>query len=92
MIFDFNLLSFPRPNYADMISAALDILVPREGGSEGNWDFAGEFIGAEPVPPPQKAKRNDDEVAAEDEGNAAHVPPQSVVNSAMDLGGANMPA
>jgi len=45
----------PQVHDADMITAALDIVVPHEGGSPGMWDFVEEFVGKEP-PPPQPKK------------------------------------
>lgn len=44
----------PTTNDSDMITAALEIVVPREGSSHGEWDFAGEFIGVPPVIPEGK--------------------------------------
>lgn len=55
----------PTTNDADMISAALDIVVPREGGSAGEWDFAGEFVGEKPQPPEPKAEKQGLDMAGE---------------------------
>mmetsp|Transcript_85749 Transcript_85749/g.156223 ORF Transcript_85749/g.156223 Transcript_85749/m.156223 type:complete len:582 (-) Transcript_85749:95-1840(-) len=40
----------PEVHDADMITAALDIVLPWEHGSHGKWDLAGEFIGEPPKP------------------------------------------
>jgi len=40
----------PKVHDADMITPALDIVVPWEEGTVGNWDLAGEFVGQAPVP------------------------------------------
>jgi len=62
LLFEFNMSPVlkdpqdsPVTNDSDMITAALDIVVPREGGSPGDWDFAGEFMGSPPAPPEPKA-------------------------------------
>jgi len=39
----------PHNHDGDMISAGLDIVIPRAGGDPGLWDFAGEFIGPPPT-------------------------------------------
>lgn len=40
----------PQTHDADMITAALEIVVPRaDGVGPGDWDFAGEFIGVPPT-------------------------------------------
>jgi len=44
----------PTNNDGDMIVHALDIVVPHEGGSPGDWDFAGRFVGEPPQPPTSK--------------------------------------
>jgi len=45
----------PQTHDADMITAALEIVVPRDNGTgPGDWDFAGEFIGTAPPPPEKK--------------------------------------
>jgi len=62
-LFEFNMspvLKDPRDSPmvhdGDMITAALDIVSPWEHSSEGQWDFAGEFVGEPPAPgPPVKA-------------------------------------
>lgn len=47
----------PQTHDADMITAALEIVVPREGGDgPGDWDFAGEFVGQPPAPQPKAAE------------------------------------
>merc|ERR1711972_209960 len=38
----------PKVNDADMIRGALHVVVPHDGGSQGEWEFAG--------PPPQPRK------------------------------------
>jgi len=40
----------PLVHDADMIRGALYIVEPWDGDNEGNWDFAGEFIGEPPKP------------------------------------------
>jgi hypothetical protein len=41
----------PLVHDGDKITAALEIVVPRENGTgPGDWDFAGEFIGQPPAP------------------------------------------
>lgn len=54
----------PQVHDADMITAALDIVVPWENSSQGNWDFAGEFVG-EPPAPTVKAPAADSTPSAE---------------------------
>jgi len=45
----------PDVHDGDMITAALDIVVPTANSKPGKWDFAGEFVGE---PPPPKEKTN----------------------------------
>jgi len=62
LLFEFNMSPVlkdpqdsPQVHDADMITHALDIVVPWEHGSEGNWDLAGIFTG----PPPPEPKEGD---------------------------------
>lgn len=68
----------PQTHDADMITAALEIVVPRENGTgPGNWDFAGEFKGALPPPPPERkpAPPPAGQEAAADAADGAAEPP-----------------
>jgi len=52
----------PDVHDADMIVAALDLVVPGPNSTgPGNWDFAGEFVGEAPAPkaPPKEATTED---------------------------------
>merc|ERR1711972_517407 len=40
----------PKVNDADMIRGALHIVAPHDTGNQGEWDFAGEFVGVPPQP------------------------------------------
>jgi hypothetical protein len=40
----------PEVHDSDMITAALNIVVPWEDTNQGNWDFAGEFVSKPPDP------------------------------------------
>lgn len=67
----------PLVHDSDMITAALEIVVPRENGTgPGNWDFAGEFIGQPPVfekkpGPPVAQTQQSNAQAAPDSGEQA---------------------
>jgi len=54
----------PTVNDAAMIRAALHIVSPTEGQTEGQWDFVGEYRGAPPVPKAAPPPANQDPAAA----------------------------
>jgi len=64
----------PNVHDGDMITAALDLVLPREGGTQGNWDFAGEFVGEVPPLPERKVPAS--------QGDAADAGAPSVVPAA----------
>lgn len=41
-------------NDVEMVTAALDIVFPREGSGQGLWDFAAQFQGPRPAPAPSR--------------------------------------
>merc|ERR1719265_1038201 len=54
----------PKVNDADMIRGALHIVAPFEGGTPGQWDFEGEYIGI--PPPPKETKEQEEQPASTD--------------------------